>query len=74
MHHSRRHTLVHGITVFGVFSIYRKKNKQLTNASIIKMAIIKMGFSGDLLGGFRGIATIETTQAAASVKIFKNPG
>jgi len=38
------------------------------------MAIIKMGFSGDLLGGFRGIATIETTQAAASVKIFKNPG
>ena len=29
----------------------RKKKKQLTNASIRKM-----GLSGDLLGGFRGIA------------------
>jgi len=31
-----------------------------------------MGLSGDLLGGFRGVATIEATEAA-SVKILKDP-
>ena len=29
-----------------------------------------MGLSGDLLGGFRGAATIEATEAAALVKIY----
>jgi len=33
--------------------------KKVTNASIIKM-----GLSGDLLGGFRGIPTIEVTKVA----------
>jgi len=40
----------------------KKNQKQLTNASIIKM-----GMSGDLLGRFRGIATMEATEAAASL-------
>ena len=56
MHHSRKHTLVHGIT---------EKQKQLINISTIKV-----GLSGDLLGSFRGIATTEATKAA-SVKIFR---
>ena len=33
-----------------------------------------MGLRGNLLGGFRGIATTEATEAAASVKILKNIG
>jgi len=33
-----------------------------------------MGLSGNLLRGFRGIATIEATEVTASVKIFKDPG
>ena len=108
-HYSRRHTLVHSITVsvvfskqirrhtlvhhIGVFSkqIYTtqgdtlwsmasqclvsflnrgKQQKQLTNASIIKM-----GLSGDLLRGFGGIATIEATELGSCLsKIFKNAG
>ena len=44
----------------------KKEQKHLTNASIVKM-----GSSG---GGFRGVATIEETEAAALLKIFKNPG
>ena len=44
----------------------KKKQKRLINASIIKI-----GLSGDLLGGFRGIATIEATETASGISMLQ---